>query len=56
MNMALATFANSLMYITAIEKTEDYAEDTNDIYFVAGKSFILASQILKDIRDWIYEH
>lgn len=56
MNMALATFANSLMYITAIEKTEDYAEDTNDIYFVAGKSFILVSQILKDIRDWIYEH
>lgn len=56
MNMALATFANSLMYITAKEKTEEFSEDTNDIYFVAGKSFILASQILKDIRDWIYEH
>jgi hypothetical protein len=44
---ALSLYASSLMYINTKEVSKDI--DTNSVYLVAGKGFILASEILEDI-------
>lgn len=46
----LAIFSAGMMYIN----TDKIDIDKNSIYFIAGKSFILASSVLEDIRAQIY--
>lgn len=49
---ALAIFSASMMYINTDEIFSD-TSDRNVLYFVAGKSFVLASEILTDIKQQI---
>lgn len=46
---ALAIFSASMMYINTDEIFSE-TSDRNVLYFVAGKSFVLASEILTDIK------
>lgn len=50
---AFGAFASSLMYLAVEDNSELQNIDRNSLFFVAGKTFILASQILEDIYYYI---
>ena len=53
MEKIMASFASTLMYLTSDVVEKQTLTDTNSLFFVGGKAFVLVSEILTDIQKQI---
>lgn len=53
MEKIIASFASTLMYLTSDVVEKQTLTDTNSLFFVGGKTFVLVSEILTDIQKQI---